>query len=524
MTGTREYIVSTIRGVDISEIDAEMTSSVGSGTIPHRSCEICDARSVNTRQTHYHLTDEEAAALRNDPRVQAVEIPPDQRDDIEIGHLATQNYNFTKSSSDSGDLVNWGLKRCIAETNNYGVLSTIDTVFTYSAEGSGVDIVISDSGLQVDHPEFIDENGISRVQTIDWYTSSGVPGTQNINFYRDFDGHGTHCAGIAAGKTYGWAKSARVYAVKVNALEGAGDEGTGITIPACFDVIIGWHQNKPIDPNTGYKRPTVVNMSWGVYLSFINITGGVYRGVAWTGTVRDTSKGMVGVLTAGVYRHAVRNTTIDVNIQEMIDAGIHVCIASGNSYQKVDVPGGLDYDNYYTSSAVGNVYYHRGKSPYDNQALNVGNADAAVAGANSELKNQSSETGPGIDIYAPGTNVMSCTSNTNRWGVGSQNYFLNSNFKQTNISGSSMASPQVAGVIACYLQVNPQMTPDQIKSKILADSKTARLFDTGLDNDYATVQSLKGGNNIFLYNKYNQAVTSSITGALNTSILPNNNG
>ena len=129
MTGTREYIVSTIRGVDISEIDAEMTSSVGSGTIPHRSCEICDARSVNTRQTHYHLTDEEAAALRNDPRVQAVEIPPDQRDDIEIGHLATQNYNFTKSSSDSGDLVNWGLKRCIAETNNYGVLSTIDTVF-----------------------------------------------------------------------------------------------------------------------------------------------------------------------------------------------------------------------------------------------------------------------------------------------------------------------------------------------------------------------------------------------------------
>ena len=143
---------------------------------------------------------------------------------------------------------------------------------------------------------------------------------------------------------------------------------------------------------------------------------------------------MVGVLTAGVYRHAVRNTTIDVNIQEMIDAGIHVCIASGNSYQKVDVPGGLDYDNYYTSSAVGNVYYHRGKSPYDNQALNVGNADAAVAGANSELKNQSSETGPGIDIYAPGTNVMSCTSNTNRWGVGSQNYFLNSNFKQTNIS------------------------------------------------------------------------------------------
>lgn len=524
MTGTREYIVSTIRGVNIGEIDAEMTSGVGSDTIPHRSCEICDARSVNTRQTHYYLTDEEAVALRNDPRIQAVEIPPDQRDDIEIGHLATQNYNFTKSSSDSGDLVNWGLKRCISETNNYGIFDTIDNVFTYSADGSGVDIVIQDSGLQVDHPEFIDRDGISRVQTIDWIAASGIPGTQDVDFYRDFDGHGTHCAGIAAGKTYGWAKNARVYSVKVNGLEGVGDEGTGWPVPTCFDVIIGWHQNKPIDPNTGYKRPTVVNMSWGYTYAFTDITGGVYRGVAWTGTVKDNSKGMVGVLTAGVYRHGVRVTSVDVNIQEMIDAGIHVCIAAGNSLQKVDVPGGQDYDNYYAKTNVGNVYYHRGKSPYDDQAINVGNVDTVLAGANSEWKNQSSESGPGTDIYAPGTNVMSCTSNTNRWGVGSQNYFLNSNFKQTNISGTSMASPQVAGVIACYLQVNPQMTPDQIKSKILADSKTARLFDTGLDNDYNNNRSLKGGNNIFLYNKYNQAVTSSIAGALNTSILPNNNG
>ncbi len=524
MTGTREYIVSTIRGVDISEIDAEMTSSSGSDTIPHRSCEICNARPVNTRQTHYHLTEEEVIALRNDPRIAAVEIPPEHRDDIEISHSAIQYSDFTKTTSDSGNFVNWGLKRCIAETNIYSVFDTTDSVFSYSADGSGVDVVIQDSGLQVDHPEFIDDNGNSRVQLIDWHAASGVPGTQDVDHYRDFDGHGTHCAGIAAGKTYGWAKNSRVYSVKVNSLAGVGDEGTGFTLTDCFDVIIGWHQNKPIDPNTGYKRPTVVSISWGYIGSFTDITGGVYRGVAWTGTVKDNTKGMLGAQSGGVFRHGIRVASTDINVQEMIDAGIHVSIAAGNTFQTVDIPGGIDYDNYYTKTLVGNVFYHRGKSPFDDQAMNVGNVDTAVGGVNLEWKNQSSETGPGIDIYAPGTNILSCTSNTNRWGVGSQNYFLNSNFKQTNISGSSMAAPQVAGVMACYLQVNPQMTPTQLKSKILSDSKTNRLFDTGLNDDYTNNRSLKGGNNIFLYNKYNQAVTSTASGALNTSILPNSNG
>ena len=55
---------------------------------------------------------------------------------------------------------------------------------------------------------------ISRVQQIDWYTASGLSGTQSANFYRDRDGHGTHCAGIAAGKTYGWAKRVQMFMLK----------------------------------------------------------------------------------------------------------------------------------------------------------------------------------------------------------------------------------------------------------------------------------------------------------------------
>ena len=516
---TKEYIVSTIRGVDISEIDAELTASTGSGAIPSRSCEICNARPLSSRQTHYHLTDAEAEALRNDPRIYSVEIPPEQRDDISIGVGAVQSGNFTKTTSDSGNFINWGLSRCISESNNYGTGTIADNLFSYSADGTGVDIVIHDSGLQVDHPEFTDANGVSRVQLIDWYAESGLPGTQDVNHYRDFDGHGTHVGGIAAGKTFGWAKNARIYSVKVGGLEGSGDFG-GIPITDCFDVIKGWHQNKPIDPKTGYKRPTVVNMSWGYGTTFSNITGGNYRGTLWTGTGMRTDYGMIGSGNGFLGgRHVVRVDSIDVDLQELIDAGVHVFVSAGNSYQKIDIPGGPDYDNYYTKTGVGNVYYHRGGSPYDERAFTVGNIDSTVFNDSTEQKAVSSEGGPGVDIWAPGTNVMSCTSSTNRWGTGSQSYYQNNSYRQTNISGTSMASPQVAGVAACYLQVNPQLTPAQLKERLIADSKKDVIYSTGLDNDYTNSRSLEGSNNRFLYNRYNQATIGRISGSITSSIL-----
>ena len=82
--------------------------------------------------------------------------------------------------------------------------------YNYVLDGTGVDVVIIDTGIQPDHPEFQDANGVSRVKQINWYEASGQSGVQPANFYRDTDGHGTHVAGTVAGKTYGWAKNANI--------------------------------------------------------------------------------------------------------------------------------------------------------------------------------------------------------------------------------------------------------------------------------------------------------------------------
>ena len=507
----KEYIVSLKRGVDASNFKAEMTQSSGDANIPARSVDVANERLLSTRNTHYSLTDEEAEQLKNDSRVADVAIRPDQDDNSDIGFCATQSGDFKKTTASSGNHLNWGMRRCIESTNVYGTSSNNPTGdYTYNLDGTGVDVVISDSGIQADHPEFNDASGTSRVQQIDWYTASGLSGTQSANHYRDYDGHGTHVAGTAAGLLYGWAKNARVYSVKVRGLEGSGDSFTGIPIIDCFDVIKGWHNNKPVDPATGYKRPTIVNMSWG-YGDYPNdVTNVVYRGSSvssgWTGTGRSTTYGIVGTARYDGsdflgYRHVKRITSVDIDVQEMIDAGIHVCIAAGNSRQKCDIPSGADYDNYYTKSS-GDIYYHRGGSPYDDQAMSVGNVDRYTHSGGLEQKNISSENGPAVNIYAPGTNIMSACSTTNR-GFSTGTYPGNSSFLTTNITGTSMASPQVCGVGALILQANPHMTPDELRNFFITNSVSNMLYSTGSDTDYAEDRSLKGSNNRFLFNPFN---------------------
>lgn len=516
----REYIVALKAGVNYDEFWNEIENeSTTDGFVPNRRVDIVNERPGSTRSCHYSLTDAEADLLRNDSRVYAVEIPPSKRDDIFIGKNYTpQNGDFTKTTSDSGSFLNWGLRRCIEIYNPYGANTTVDGPYNYLNDGAPVDIVIQDSGIQVDHPEFHDGEGNSRVQEINWYTESGLPGTQSPYHYRDYDGHGTHVAGIAAGKTYGWGKGSKIYSLKVNGLEGAGDVdpmttlGTGIDVSDCFDVIKLWHQNKPIDPMLGVKRPTVVNISWGFFAYFTGITGGEYRGTPWVGTTRREDYGMIGSGST-LREFSVRVGTVDSDLEELIAAGVTVCISAGNNYQKADNFGGPDYDNYFTQTvgmSTVQQYYHRGSSPYSSNAIIVGAMDSNTYSASLEQKSVFSNIGAGVDLLAPGSNIMSATSTTNEWGSGSQSYYLNASYKQTNISGTSMAAPQVSGVAALYLQRDLTATPAEIKANILSSALTPlpttlnRLYDDELTDSYTNNRSLLGGSQAILYWPYSQ--------------------
>ena len=77
-----------------------------------------------------------------------------------------------------------------------------------------------------------------------------------------------------------------------------------------------------------------------------------YRGRLKTGTEIDTANkrwafGLVPISggSAATYATNVRLTAIDADVQLMIDAGIHVCVAAGNRNHKIDIATGDDYNN-----------------------------------------------------------------------------------------------------------------------------------------------------------------------------------
>lgn len=549
----REYIVTVARGVDWEEVHRDIVSdtllddSVDSNVVPDRPCRCVKERPQNKRNTHYSLTDEEARALRRDPRIAGVEAI----DDIpEPEPIALQAGIFDKTGSSGGQQDNWGLIRHTAESNVYGSsLYDVGLEYNYVLDGTGVDVVVMDTGIEANHPEWDNEFGISRFVALDWYEASGVSGSLPANFYTDVNGHGTHCAGTMAGKRFGWAKNALIYSLTTY-----GNTGRSISFEDAIDCLIGWHNNKPINPATGFKRPTVVNMSfqYSWYLETdstpnkvnllssggvsYSVTGGKYRGTVHSDTVRTDlrDKGIFGT-GGGPYMFGRKIASKDADVEQLIANGIHVCTAAGNNYMKIDRPGGQDYNNQLTINVFGftdHIYYHRGASPstfeggstwngseedfqYNhlgvitspsgtpsfNDGFEVGALDNSASlqdGIYKDRRVAFSDSGPGVDIYAAGDSIISAAAT----GDSQFDYFYGTysgtDYKQVKKSGTSMATPQLCGMIACVLQVHPDWTPEQVKKYIINNSQPL-MYDTNLDNDYTSTRSLFGGNNRIAY-------------------------
>ena len=80
-------------------------------------------------------------------------------------------------------------------------------------------------------------------------------------------------------------------------------------------------------------------------------------------------------------------SSVDIDVEELLDEGVHVCIAPGNTKQKIDETTGLDYENYYINLDKENITQER---PFGDDANIVGNIDSAVYNDGSSVLEQKS--------------------------------------------------------------------------------------------------------------------------------------
>jgi len=159
-----------------------------------------------------HLSEPQLAALRADPRVAYIE--PD----------APMYATTTQTGA------TWGLDR--VDQRNL----PLSTTYGYTADGTGVNAYIIDTGIRLSHAEF-GGRAVSGFDAVDGGSAD------------DCNGHGTHTAGTVGGSTYGVAKNVHLVAVRV--LD-CGGSGTTAGVIAGVDWVTANHVS-----------PAVANMSLG---------------------------------------------------------------------------------------------------------------------------------------------------------------------------------------------------------------------------------------------------------------------
>ena len=507
-----EWVVTLYNKADLDDFYNDMEAPGGNSYIPDRAVPVRERRAIS-RNTHYMLTEEEANQVREDPRVWDVEL----RKLIEgltrpMGYKIT-NGDFAKNYDSTVTDLNWGLLRHSEETNrlNWGDDSTPSAIsdLTITASGKNVDVVIFDGHIDPAHPEFAvndDGTGGSRVVQENWFSHGGsgtyvyTPYVDGVSEATDDNDHGCHVAGTVAGNTMGWARDANIYNINPYSTNPNGSMSSTM-----FDYVRAWHNQKPINPDTGRRNPTVTNHSYGSVITAGQGDFGdpyrlVYRGTDFNPgrTLTQAELQARGCYCPNAnlemdipYYFTARNA----DIQDAIDDGIIVVVAAGNDSWKTVNSTDQDFNNtiYLPYLGVNYVWYlHRGTGSgagYE-PTINVGAMDHTV----DERKATFSECGSVVDIYAAGVAINSSLHTSYFYGGADPR---NGSYYRGKYQGTSMASPQVCGVLAVLAESWPNMSQTQAQQWLTDNAENDAMFDSEAD-DPMDRTSLQGAPNRIL--------------------------
>jgi hypothetical protein len=515
MSELKEYIVTLKNRDDLDAFYEDMETPGGNLYIPNRAVECVNRREIS-RNTHYMLSDAEAEELKKDSRVMFAELTP-QEQGLVVRPSYTQTGNFNKSGALNSAYRNWGLLRCVEgqQRANWGSDGTqnINATISVTTQGKNVDVVIVDGHFNPAHPEYAvnsDGTGGSRVIQQNWYapllTQPYVYTPYTGTGAEDDNNHGAHVAGTACGNTQGWARSANIYNINPYSTNPNGD-----IINTLFDWLRVWHNAKAINPATGRRNPTITNHSWGFYrfMTIGAITEINYRGTTVTGPFTVAQLANYGLITtnfSGIDYLVVpsRNGATEQDIVDCIADGMIVVGAAGNESATLGAPFDADWNNYVV--AGGQTIYTSDlgtpggaiREDLSYATICVGSIDNTTTDRKSGFSNR----GARIDIWAPGSGIQ---SSVNSGGIADSR---NASYTQDIYSGTSMASPQVCGVLACALEMYPTMNNDQARTYLFATAKQNQVFDNS--NGLSDVYDLINSPNRYLAHKQERPLSGSV--------------
>ncbi|MEW6188603.1 MAG: S8 family peptidase [Actinomycetota bacterium] len=258
--------------------------------------------------------------------------------------------------------------------------------------GKGINIAIIDTGVDKSHPDLF-----PRVVATKDFTLEG---------FRDFNGHGTHVAGIAAGSGASSKRRYRGVAPEANILAAKVLKGDG----------------------TGRMSDVMAGIEWVLEMGahIINLSLGSEGPCEGTDALSETCDAAVG-------------------------QGVIICAAAGNDGPKK-----------YTIGSPGCA----------KNVITVGASTDRDKVARFSSRGPTADERLKPDVVAPGVDIISCRADEVLMGKPVNDHY-------TSATGTSMATPHVAGLCALLLQAKPVASPLLIKEAFIHTAK-----DLGV-NQYA---------------------------------------
>ncbi len=294
-------------------------------------------------------------------------------------------------------------------------------------DGSGVGVAVIDSGIT----QRADLKNGYRMRVV--YSQSFVPGDSSTS---DAFGHGTHVAGILGGN-------------------GANSSGYSY-----------FKEFQGIAPNVSMVNLRVLDGTGTG--SDSAVIAAIQQAIALQSTYN------IRIINLSLGRPPYESCSVDPlceAVEQAWQAGIVVVTAAGN----------MGRDNSFNNNGYGTINVP-GNDPY---VITVGAMKPMGTGTRADdLIATYSSKGPTLydhvvkpDIVAPGNQLVSVLSTTSAAlfttasAVPTYSYIYGGSSAASSaymmLSGTSMATPVVAGAAALLLQQNPQLTPDQVKAKLM---------------------------------------------------------
>lgn len=386
-------------------------------------------------------------AYANDYQAQLVQVPSERA--IKDNYIVVFNTPSVLNVQQQGAIESFAMTQALGLENNYGISvkshfgSALNGVLVKATPGQVKQLLKDPSVKYIEQDQMMSVEPTVEAQADQGGATWGLDRIDqrdlplNSNYHYDYDGSGVTAYVIDTGVL-----------TSHNEFGGRASHG--------WDFVDNDSDATDCNGHGTHVAGTIGGSAYGVAKN-VNVVGVRVLGCSGSGSNSGVINGINWVKN-NASGPSVANMSLGGGASQATDDAVNSAVAAGITFVVAAGNDNANACNYSPARAA--------------NAVTVGSTTS------SDARSSFSNYGSCLDIYAPGSSIKSA--------------WYTSNTATNTISGTSMASPHVAGVVALYLDETPSLSPSQVVSRLTSRASDSKVSDAKSGSPNKLLYSLAG--------------------------------